>query len=483
MEIVGQIVSGEYAEIAVRQKSGETLEIGELLVSEEGQRKRLLQVFDLCYGSALREDSLQLMSGLRLEGKGERTSFFEEELRNYVVAKIKPVLDVEGKNARAPKSLPQFFSQLRRITADDLKFLEKPERSLYLGKVRSGSKTIPFDVFVNGEDVLSHHVLVAASTGRGKSNLVKVMLWELLDKDYCGALVIDPHGEYHRALSQHPARSRLKCYSTKPEHGEISLRINHADVKPWHFRGVMPFSDAQEEAMYVAWKEKKEEWISHCLSEGASLPHVGEGTLSVLQRRLSLVLDERAFSADGGKTIVKDVVDAVLSGDTVVIDTSGLSNESELLAASVFTNAIFEKCKNIPPASHPVVSVVLEEAPRVLAESAGANVFSSIAREGRKFGVGLVAITQLASVIPRDVLANLSTKIILGNEMAQERDALIGSAAQDLSSDFRAIAALEKGEAIVTSVFTKFAIPVRVPKFEEFAKQSPSSPTRKAFTG
>jgi hypothetical protein len=101
-----------------------------------------------------------------------------------------------------------------------------------------------------------------------------------------------------------------------------------------------------------------------------------------------------------------------------------------------------------------------------------------IAREGRKFRVGLVAITQLASMIPREILANLNTKIILGNEMHAERDAIIGSASQDLSSDSHMIASLDKGEAIVSSVFTKFAIPIQIPLFEDLVP--PKSDEKKA---
>ncbi|MBN2367920.1 ATP-binding protein, partial [Candidatus Woesearchaeota archaeon] len=121
----------------------------------------------------------------------------------------------------------------------------------------------------------------------------------------------------------------------------------------------------------------------------------------------------------------------------------------------------------------PVISVLLEEAPRVLGKEVlekGSNIFSTIAREGRKFKIGLTAITQLPSLIPRQILANMNTKIILGIEMQPERQAIIESASQDMSSDSRAIAALDKGEAIITSNFTRFAIPVKIPLFEDYVK-------------
>ena len=66
----------------------------------------------------------------------------------------------------------------------------------------------------------------------------------------------------------------------------------------------------------------------------------------------------------------------------------------------------------------------------------------------------------------------MNTKIILGLEMAPERQAIIDSASQDISSDSRAIASLDIGEAIVTSNFSRFATPVQIPLFSDLVKAS-----------
>ena len=99
------------------------------------------------------------------------------------------------------------------------------------------------------------------------------------------------------------------------------------------------------------------------------------------------------------------------------------------------------------------------------------SIYSTIAKEGRKFKIGLTAITQLSSVIPKTILANMNTKIILGNEMKQERQAIIESASEDLSDDDRNIASLDKGEAIISSIFVPFAIPIKIPLFQEVVEK------------
>jgi len=69
----------------------------------------------------------------------------------------------------------------------------------------------------------------------------------------------------------------------------------------------------------------------------------------------------------------------------------------------------------------------------------------------------------------------MNTKIILGNELKTERSAIIDSASQDLSTDDQSIASLDKGEAIISSNFTKFAIPIQIPLFEKYIEKVESN--------
>ncbi|MFH0835924.1 MAG: ATP-binding protein [Candidatus Micrarchaeota archaeon] len=491
MKVLGQIVSGEHGCILVRQKSTEELEIGTLLVSEDAGRKTILQVFDLLYGSQIPQETLELMSGLQLEGYADDAEFMEKELRAYVLAKVKALTVVRNGSAVAPKSLPAFFSGLREINESDLSFMQGGGE-LFVGKVRSGSKELNADVKLDAEKVLSHHVLIAASTGKGKSNLCKVMLNSLSKQSKCGVLVLDAHNEYHDALPQ------ADYYSPMSVHGAKTLRFNVCVLKPSHVQGIMAFTDAQEEAMMTFYTHYGKDWITALFaSDEARVKqlNIHEGTAAALKRRLSILLgvteregeltDEAnaLFTIKQGASLatVDEIVGELEQGKTVVLDTSRLGTEAELVTGSLIANSVFSKHKRIKnEGGEPkTVSIVLEEAPRVLSEGSGSNVFKSIAREGRKFKVGLVAITQLASLIPKEILANINTKIILGNEMKAEREALIDSAAQDLTTDSKAIASLDKGEAIVTSAFTKFAVPVRVPLFENEKKGT----EKKAFVG
>lgn len=495
MDVVGQIIGGGVARILIREKSGIKLEMGDLLLVEEmADNSLILQVTDLQYHSQVPQSMRELISGMKLEGQGASLDFMEPELRNYIVAQAKAILQIRDGQSGIPKSLPNFFSSVRHVNEEDLKFLTKPQNPLYVGDVRSGSKLIKSRVYLNAKDAIPHHILIPATTGRGKSNLVKVMLWSILELEGFGILVLDPHDEYYgrneKCLKDHPKSGNLVYYSPDAPPGTNSLIINLESIKPHHFRGIVAFSEAQNDAVTLAYSMYGKSWILKIL-EGVNIKGVKPGTLTVIERKFNSILGiyidddgnfqsrNRLFSDTAGESTIKDIVKSLEEGKIVVVDTSRLMGNVELLVGSIITGTIFNNYQRYKAEDRlrekPIIGVVIEEAPRVLGgdviATQGNNVYSTIAREGRKFNIGLIAITQLVSLIPKTILANMNTKIILGNEMSHERSEIMASASQDLSDDNRNIASLDKGEAIVTSIFTRFAVPIKTPFFEEFIEK------------
>ena len=491
--IKGKVISGDFKRVIVRQKSDANIELGELLVAETDNTKILLQVFDLTYGSQLSQQNLELVSGLKLEEENN-LELFDSNLRNYTLASLKPMISLN--NSSLCKSLPVFFSTVREVTKEDLSFLTQPKNPLLFGKLRSGSKALDLEISLQGDKVLAHHILISGTTGRGKSVLMSNLLWNCIDNDYSGMLVLDPHDEYYGrnkvGLKDHNKQEKVSYYtSNNPPPGTRTLKINIKSIKPQHFNGVLNFSDPQKQALYTYYKHFGNDWIRSIILEREienKKDFFRKETLVVIKRQLMNVLDlnfaneeftcKGIFDFNAGESTIKDICSELEQGKTPIIDTSNISSSAELLIGSLVSTEIFRRYKRYKMKGNlnekPVISIVLEEAPRVLGKEVlekGSNIYETIAREGRKFKIGLTAITQLPSLIPRKILANMNTKIILGIEMKAERQAVIESAAQDLSDDDRNIASLDKGEAIVSSNFSKFAIPIKIPFFDDIVKE------------
>ena len=88
--IKGQVISGEQGKILIRQKSGNPIELGELLIAEADNSKILLQVSHLLYGSQISQQNLELISGMALEEQTDM-EFMDPKLRNYNLAVLKPL--------------------------------------------------------------------------------------------------------------------------------------------------------------------------------------------------------------------------------------------------------------------------------------------------------------------------------------------------------------------------------------------------------
>ncbi|MBI4983469.1 ATP-binding protein [Candidatus Woesearchaeota archaeon] len=501
----GQVVSGDFGKIVMRVKANESVELGELLVIDDHDESVLLQVYDLTYGSQISPQNLEMVSGINLEEGNFQ--LMDEALRNYQLAFLKPVLNIsKNQLSKSCKKLPTFFTKVRAIQKEDLFFITTPANPLFLGKLRSGSKEMDADLFLPGKEVLRNHVLIPASTGKGKSNLMSCILWDIVGKDYAGMLILDPHDEYYGrvglGLKDHSQRHKVSYYTPhSPPPGAGSLKVNLKLLKPEHFQGVITLSDPQRQMLYAYHKKFESSWIYNILAEkqiqGVTFH---EDTIAVVKRKLVSLLGleiengrvycQGVFDDIAGENILNEICLDLEHGKIVIIDTSYFSGAIEILIGGMITTEILEHYKYYKRTGildeKPVVSIVLEEAPRVLGKNVleqGSNIFETIAREGRKFKVGLIAITQLPSEIPKNILANINTKIILGLEMSSERQAVIESSPQDLSQDSRNIAALDKGEALVTSIFTKFAVPVKVPLFKEFVQKNKAEKVQQSFTG
>ena len=448
-------------------------------------------MYDLGYGSQISNQNLEMVAGMNLEESA--FSLMDAALRTYQLAFLKPILVISA-DLKMCKKLPPFFSSVRAITSNDLAFMRTPKDPLFLGNIRSGSKMLDFSMYVPGPEVLSHHILITASTGKGKSNLMRTMLWDLAGRDYAGILVLDPHDEYYGrsglGLKDHSARSRISYYTpVAPPVGAKTLKINLSKLKPEHFAGAIALTEPQRQCLYAYHRKYKEKWIRSILEE-RSIEGVQfhEDTMIVVKRKLISLLHielERGemlcqgiFDEVAGENTIAEMCLELEQGKMVIVDTSYFAGAIEIMVGTIVASEIFNRYKYYKRLGQldekPVVAIVLEEAPRVLGKKVleeGSNIFDTLAREGRKFKVGLVAITQLPSEIPKTVLANMNTKIILGLEMHSERMAVIESAPHDLSADSRAIASLDRGEAIVSSTFTRFALPIKAPLFSDFVKQ------------
>jgi hypothetical protein len=244
------------------------------------------------------------------------------------------------------------------------------------------------------------------------------------------------------------------------------------------------WTHAQQDAMYRAERTFGDDWIVE-VAEALDLSHLAEqlsvpaSTMRVVQRRAQRILDMPCVSRDTTQASLSErIVNELTEGYSVLVDTSGLSSMEEILIASVITRRLIddysqaylddkEAFDRLPP-----TLVALEEAQRVLSrvKRSDENVFPRLAREGRKFKVGMCAVSQQPKLIDDELLSQFNTFFILGLADDKDRNILRGSSKQDISDLGPEIQTLMPGEAIVTNLEAPFALPAKVYLYEEHLK-------------
>jgi hypothetical protein len=141
-----------------------------------------------------------------------------------------------------------------------------------------------------------------------------------------------------------------------------------------------------------------------------------------------------------------------------VLDFSGVPAAAADLAIGVILNLLFEVSLRSEKGGTGVgraspVFVVLEEAHRYLGESASTltrNSANKIAREGRKYGIGLMLVTQRPTELPETALAQCGTLISLRLSNIADQGSIRAALPDTVAGLAAVLPSLRTGEAIVT---------------------------------
>jgi DNA helicase HerA-like ATPase len=504
-EYKGRIFGRSVQDVRFRAYYGEDLFLGELLVGDDPERGRryLFRVTDVAYGSESSDDGWaeRVAGGLmEMDRAGQPTGMRDVERRLYKVAKVASLGYVDsGARFHKPKSLPSQFGEVSAPTQRDLEFLRVRMGDVEVGRLRSGEDTVDLPVGIRGE-TLPSHVGVFATTGMGKSNLMKVLAGQLLAAGGRYAMLLfDPHGEYlegggppRKGLAHHPwaATGRLRVYSPNPKPGQANLlRLSLAELSVDDLRTAWKFTGPQSEALdsAAALLGDKGTWLKRLAEEepedlkDAELGRHALATIQVLSRRAKRIVRLPLMTDDPSQSLTGKVLDDLAGGKVVLVDTSGLEAVEEMLVASLLTRSLLDERAEAYRGDRerfqrlPRTLVALEEAQRVLTrlEDAEFNVFPRLAREGRKFNVGLCAVTQQPKLIDAELLSQFNTYFVLGLADERDRHILRQSSKQDLSDLGAEIQTLMPGEALVTNPEAPFALPAKVHLYEDWLADVP----------
>lgn len=382
------------------------------------------------------------------------------------------------------------------------------------------SLTVTFDI----HNLVSRRTVVFARAGYGKSNLIKYLLAELYKQSPktdgglpVGTLVFDADGEYfwpdtvktppRPGLCDVPhLRDKIAVFTNrKPKYpyygswkiGEVKLDVR--ELPPRDVIGIAVSPDRQSQQNVLKLKSLSDtNWrdlvdLIYAQRLQASDGDVGrlmgyQGQTQIQQASAEIAAARSNMNAvvgalhDPNSRLLSGTIEGLRKGGIVVVDISLLSSTGGEILAGLILRKLFSYNQENFTGGQPIIPTiaVLEEAQSVLGKRLEeSSPFVEWAKEGRKYELGAILITQQPGALAGELLSQSDNWFSF--HLLSEGDAgVLGKYNSHFSDD---ILAHLIGEPIPGNCFMwsapkqPFVLPVRIRSFEElYAKNVQTDP-------
>lgn len=383
--------------------------------------------------------------------------------------------------------------------AELARIYHRPDKpSIHVGSL---SQAASLPVYLLTDDLLGKHFAVLGTTGSGKSCSVTVLLRSILDvAPKAHMILLDPHNEYRRAFPDNaevidPTTLNLPHWLLNFEES-MALFIGKTEFVATSQTNILKDAilaarqdfgaqDIAPEKITVDTPVpyKLSKLLEHVEASMPSQDSKKDPYLKIKNKIQTLQQDSR-FSflirpdenvSDDLKDIVGQYLRIPVSDKPLsIIDLSGVPSDVVDVVVSVLCRMIFDFAVWSPrPVQVPVV-LVCEEAHRYAPRRDDAafqptkQALSRIAKEGRKYGVGLGLISQRPSELAESILSQCNTLIALRMSNEQDQNFVQRALPDSVRSLVNVLPTLRTQEALVVGEGT--VVPVRL-RFNDLAEE------------
>lgn len=462
-KIIGRCV-GETSPSKVSFVSKEMPKVGEY-VSLSYDKKRVLGMIEsLVRGSVSINDDIydpKTIEKIReIEGDD-----------HYIKGTIRILGDIDD-NLRIPRTPAPPGTEVKVADSNILENIFKIEDTgLKLGNLITQEEV---EVQVDIDKMVTRHLAILAMTGAGKSNTVAVITDGLLDVNG-SILFFDMHSEYVNAEFSNGKLNKIKA-SLNPRYLSFFELARLADISRKAY--------VQERYFRMAYKETMKSLQKGFISNKEFFIDIKRRLRDLLEnesykddkKRITAVLNKMIYLEDHYSNILDlnapNLVNKIKINSANVIDLGSVDEIASDIIVSHVLKKVLNKRKEFlrlgQGLSFPLF-VIIEEA-HILApknrDTNSKNWISRIAREGRKFGVGLCIVSQSPKSLDPDSLSQTNNMIILRLvEPTDQRH--VQTASESLSEDLvKQLPSLNIGEAVVLGLMTKIPTLVKIDEFK-----------------
>lgn len=435
--------------------------VGEYVTMEYNGKKVLGMIENLIMGN----DSLNVdINDFKAIQKISRIGAEE----NYIKGKVKILGDVND-NLKLPRTPVLPGTEIKLADNEVLDEIFKVKNPIKLGCLVNQSDV---EVNVEANPILSRHLAILAMTGAGKSNTVSVLIDQFLRYNL-PIFVFDMHGEYKDAVFPNGEVNviRPKINPHYMSFHEIKKLVNigaNSYIQERHFRRA--FHEAKESLKNGVAQTNNFLQVMYDILENKSLEEGSDKQIVDVMNKIddAMIKYSNIFDKNIG-----NILSSIKKGHANVLDLSQVDESvASVLVSHILRNAL-QRSKDAASKGENLIEnsvfFILEEA-HILApkkrETDSKKWIQRVAREGRKFGLGLCLVSQSPKTVDHDALSQMNNMIIL-RLVEPEDQRHVQSASESLSKDLvDQLPSLNVGEAIVLGLMSKVPTLVKIDRFK-----------------
>ena len=387
--------------------------------------------------------------------------------------------DLKKCKAIIPSLPPEPGTEVFEASPDDLRTIFSPSGTQWL-RIGTLLRNTEVEARINIDKVVSRHLAILAMTGMGKSNLVSILAKEIAK--ISGTLVIfDYHDDYStlemgRNINLMPAKINPRMLPADKLAEVIEIQDNASNQ-----------IHVLREALSEDVKQRKGDdfWDSLAASArsiGAREKMYREAAAKV-EDKVEYVRKKFSNILDPG---MADPLALIKNGKINIINLVELTEKQANVSVSYYLEELLDDRKRAtrqtknrnpsqqdlkaPPRFTAPVLVVVEEAHIFIPkdEKTETKYFASkVAREGRKFGLGLVIVSQRPRSIDANILSQMGSLAVM--RMIQQDDQMqVSAASEALSRDLiDQLPSLNPGEAVFAGQWVNLPTFVKADEVKE----------------
>lgn len=423
----------------------------------------------------------------------------------------------EGGFSPGVRRIPPITSKVRLPDKDALEKIIGAAMQEQKSGVHIGDYALDPDIKIifDQRELNSKRTFIFARAGYGKSNLMKVICSKW-DEENGGLLIFDQEGEY--AITDQKGRPGVMdkrsalLLTNRVMPREIknvypNIRLNLTELPPGL---VVPYlvPTSKHETVFFAklMAMRREDWP--VLVELLRTKRWGAGYGAVSKIVLDTQSDDKPANAseidvkpilnnlvpaiskihDPNSEMISIVKKALRKNKIVIFDVSRLDSHAARLTSSIIIKSIFDENKEnfIKRGGDGLTKAtfVLEEAHAVLSDPGHASApsaFVDLAKEGRKYGLGGIFITQQPGSIPSEIVSQ-GDNFFVFHLLSKKDLTSLSNANAHYSNDIitQILSEPVRGKSYMWTSHQPFVIPIHVLNFEDpdFAKPDQSAPVQ-----